>query len=94
MKLSDYIEQLQEVINEHGDIDCVNWIENDDWDSPDEGWYAPTTKEDIVSEIQRFVSAVCTTVSSSGEKEYYSKNLSGYIDCRKETVFVVKDVYQ
>lgn len=93
MKLSDYVKQLQAVVDKHGDIDCVNWIENDDWDSPEEGWYAKTSEEDINSEVNSHVSVACTYISNSGEKAYYSKNLQGYIDCKKETVFVVKDVY-
>lgn len=87
MKLSKYIESLQHLLDTDGDMDCVVWEENDDWDSPNEGWYAAVTKRDIEHKI----STVCTYITNQGMKEFCSTNLVGYIDCVKEKVLFVRD---
>lgn len=90
MKLSDYIETLQYLLEKYGDLDCVVWKENDDWDSTEEGWYVTASKSEIENKVFNQVSTYCTYITNQDEKVFCSTNLIGYIDCTKEKVFVVE----
>lgn len=82
IKLSEYIEQLQKIQEKYGDIDCVRWIENNDWDSSTQGWYEPyyDNIEDYVSDF------ACVYKDTEGNKRYATTNEKGYIDCQQVNV--------
>lgn len=85
IKLSQYIEYLQKIIDKYGDLDCVVWTENDDWDSLTQGWY-----ERYDGDPEEFISNfACTYIDNKGIKQYATINDKGYIDCRQERVFEV-----
>lgn len=92
MKLSDYIESLQYLLEKDGDMDCVVWTENEDFDSTEEGWYSTATKRDIDSSVFDKVSVACSYVDLSNKKQFCSTNMIGYVECQKEKVFVIKDL--
>lgn len=85
MKLSEYITNLQKIIDKYGDIDCVSWINNDDWDSVTDGWFEPYSG-DVEDHVTDFA---CTYIDIEGNKQYATINQKGYIDCVQEYVFEV-----
>lgn len=85
MKLSEYISKLQDIVNIHGDIDCVTWTDNIDLDSTTQGWF-DGYNGDSTEHLSTFA---CTYLDRDGNKHYADTNSIGYVDCRKETVFVV-----
>jgi hypothetical protein len=86
MKLSTYIKDLQNITNEYGDIDCVEWCENDNYyDSTIEGKFVPFKESAYVS-----IKEALIYTDNHGNRNYYSPNEVGYIDGRVEKVFEVK----
>ncbi|MBM7598269.1 hypothetical protein JOC34_000626 [Virgibacillus halotolerans] len=79
---------MQKIIEEHGDIDCVEWIDYDYWDDASEGWFEPYS-DDPIEFVSDFAYSYTDT---NGNKQYTNVNSSGYIDGQRETVFVVKEL--
>lgn len=90
MKLSNYIVHLQNTLAHHGDLDCVTWTENDDWDSSTEGWWKSVSEEEMKESIESKIESACTYFNKQSEKLFCSTNDIGYIDCKKEKVFEIK----
>lgn len=85
MKLSEYISKLQVIIRQHGDLECVKWIVNDDLGSTSEGWY-----EKYEGDGTEFISDyACTYIDRGGNKQFSDINQKGYINCKQERVFEI-----
>lgn len=91
LKLSIYIEELKKILEKHGDIDCVKWIENDDYDSTTDGWYEAMTYTQTLSYLADRIDEIGSYKDTEGEKQYCTSNMFGYIDCNREKAFVIKE---
>lgn len=85
MKLTTYIKDLQDIVSEHGNIDCVEWHENDNYDSITEGRYVPF-KESAYESVKDSL----IFKDGNGKRVYCSPNDRGYIDGKVEKVFEVR----